>query len=906
MRPTHVTWQQQTAAAPGGAAGLQGMQGMGNNQGAAGAPGALGASAVVAITHAHYDKRGLVTRDVHALGQSLRALAYLTLASTHQVGALMLGDGGLSLLVSVLRRLLVPPARPSARGAEPGRHEAAGDGDGDGERDADRDAERDGHDEAAQAALAAAANLMLRARSRVRDALVEAGLVDVLVRFLEPLVAHIEALAALPSPPAPPPPNTNGNASSQDSMDLDQPLPLAIAPQNTDPTSPPNTANNTNDTLVQSLPPASLPHAPSAAEPVSATQQAIATQVSITNALVAAANTQTQLSHALPHNHHTHSSPLSELPYLPNVRLPIIQTPESTKLFNNVVANQHNILLACKILHVVSKYPHLRHYMHVDSVRPVRPRLVDLCGAAVAAAAATPPVIPPQPALPLDIHAPTGATAGLGINNNNNSNLDRFESSIPPLPIIALASVANPLQQLPSEQNNNNNQKQHEESQIVAPIITTIPMLVFDNEPESEISLLESLTTIPPDLKFAIPNIPPPTQLPTTPAATPPVRQHLIQTKLHFVQAPTNSRSAFELMEVFSSPCSLIPEARSLGVATLRNAYRRDPVPTPSDAPHYAMNQAMGPCLYIDADAFVKSGGRVIQRPTTWTCSKASPLGSISSTGGGIVVGLGHLRRCANSRCGKWEEGYKQFSKCSRCRRVSYCSKACQRKAWVLHKNWCLKYTGDSAGSNAGVVGVGVGGGVIGAGGIAGATTATVTAAAVAVVDAIEANISVGGTDAFDHAVAAGTVAGEAGVMEQDVFPVQQIQQQITAIPIADMILDSIPPQPQQQPQQQQQQQQQQHLDDDEDDEMLTSNSITAGGGGGANDSVMAAEDIVEEVVGVVVGGVLGQRRASSSTVQRGFVGMIDSSGDDIDTVIVADGDDDAEAQEDRRPHGIF
>ncbi|KAJ3371467.1 hypothetical protein HDU84_001279 [Entophlyctis sp. JEL0112] len=98
------------------------------------------------------------------------------------------------------------------------------------------------------------------------------------------------------------------------------------------------------------------------------------------------------------------------------------------------------------------------------------------------------------------------------------------------------------------------------------------------------------------------------------------------------------------------------------------------------------MGQAMGPCVYVDAETYVKSspGSRTIQG---WRNGSARP---------GVVVGLGHLRRCANLRCGRWEEGYKQFSKCSRCRRVSYCSKGCQRKAWVLHKNWCLKYTGDT------------------------------------------------------------------------------------------------------------------------------------------------------------------------------------------------------------------
>ncbi|KAJ3298534.1 hypothetical protein HK104_010589 [Borealophlyctis nickersoniae] len=52
------------------------------------------------------------------------------------------------------------------------------------------------------------------------------------------------------------------------------------------------------------------------------------------------------------------------------------------------------------------------------------------------------------------------------------------------------------------------------------------------------------------------------------------------------------------------------------------------------------------------------------------------------------------LRRCGNLKCGKIEDAPRQFSKCSRCRRVTYCSKTCQRIAWCLHKNWCLKCEG--------------------------------------------------------------------------------------------------------------------------------------------------------------------------------------------------------------------
>ncbi|KAI9091556.1 hypothetical protein DFS34DRAFT_707724 [Phlyctochytrium arcticum] len=57
------------------------------------------------------------------------------------------------------------------------------------------------------------------------------------------------------------------------------------------------------------------------------------------------------------------------------------------------------------------------------------------------------------------------------------------------------------------------------------------------------------------------------------------------------------------------------------------------------------------------------------------------------------------LRRCGylgsamhgNQGCGREEEYEKHFLKCSRCRRVVYCSKQCQRNSWGDHRNWCLK-----------------------------------------------------------------------------------------------------------------------------------------------------------------------------------------------------------------------
>jgi MYND finger len=49
----------------------------------------------------------------------------------------------------------------------------------------------------------------------------------------------------------------------------------------------------------------------------------------------------------------------------------------------------------------------------------------------------------------------------------------------------------------------------------------------------------------------------------------------------------------------------------------------------------------------------------------------------------------GGIRQCAYYACGKWEEFTRQFAKCRRCRRTKYCSKDCQKNAWVYHRHWC-------------------------------------------------------------------------------------------------------------------------------------------------------------------------------------------------------------------------
>jgi hypothetical protein len=53
----------------------------------------------------------------------------------------------------------------------------------------------------------------------------------------------------------------------------------------------------------------------------------------------------------------------------------------------------------------------------------------------------------------------------------------------------------------------------------------------------------------------------------------------------------------------------------------------------------------------------------------------------------------GGIRQCAYYKCGKWEEWTRQFAKCRRCRRTKYCSKECQKNAWVYHRHWCQMAT---------------------------------------------------------------------------------------------------------------------------------------------------------------------------------------------------------------------
>jgi hypothetical protein len=47
------------------------------------------------------------------------------------------------------------------------------------------------------------------------------------------------------------------------------------------------------------------------------------------------------------------------------------------------------------------------------------------------------------------------------------------------------------------------------------------------------------------------------------------------------------------------------------------------------------------------------------------------------------------LAPCANPSCNEYEKEVKEFQRCSRCRKVAYCSQKCQKENWKSHKKLC-------------------------------------------------------------------------------------------------------------------------------------------------------------------------------------------------------------------------
>jgi len=53
-----------------------------------------------------------------------------------------------------------------------------------------------------------------------------------------------------------------------------------------------------------------------------------------------------------------------------------------------------------------------------------------------------------------------------------------------------------------------------------------------------------------------------------------------------------------------------------------------------------------------------------------------------------------NLRMCSNLNCLKMESYPREFSKCGRCQVNAYCSRECQKAAWITgHRHWCVDHS---------------------------------------------------------------------------------------------------------------------------------------------------------------------------------------------------------------------
>ncbi|KAJ3216636.1 hypothetical protein HK099_005784 [Clydaea vesicula] len=128
-----------------------------------------------------------------------------------------------------------------------------------------------------------------------------------------------------------------------------------------------------------------------------------------------------------------------------------------------------------------------------------------------------------------------------------------------------------------------------------------------------------------------------------------------------------SGKNVFELVEIFTGPSNLV-EIRKWATVCMRNAFKRDTTTASSNTNFGTFGSAMS-----------NYSSSIMNADILDSTDSSSSCGT-------------NLRRCGFLKCGKVEKTPRQFSKCSRCRRITYCCKLCQRNAWPLHKHWCLKY----------------------------------------------------------------------------------------------------------------------------------------------------------------------------------------------------------------------
>ncbi|KAJ3328618.1 hypothetical protein HDU76_009632 [Blyttiomyces sp. JEL0837] len=294
------------------------------------------------------------------------------------------------------------------------------------------------------------------------------------------------------------------------------------------------------------------------------------------------------------------SSNSHEIPILPGVqRFP--QTALEASLISEVIHRGVDILLASKIIASLSKYPSIRTHMHADVGRPNRPTLQAMILAARDAANG------------LSAHS---SSAGKGIGSRSDA-----EGNRPSTTSTTADSGSNPM--------DISSDDEEQEQQ---------PTLRCGHGPSEQPCACDKIRQLGLD-KFE--------------EYSDEMEEFLSQYGVGssgplVMPTPRNRRSAFELLEKFTSPSSFFAEVRMFAVVALRNAYRRDPA------------QANLPVVNV-------SGG---------------------GSGSNSVIRNHHHHHHHQHHC----EGESVFVSPGQLRRCAYSSKYCQRRAWVLHKNWCLKF----------------------------------------------------------------------------------------------------------------------------------------------------------------------------------------------------------------------
>ncbi|KAI8823415.1 uncharacterized protein EV422DRAFT_520950 [Fimicolochytrium jonesii] len=159
------------------------------------------------------------------------------------------------------------------------------------------------------------------------------------------------------------------------------------------------------------------------------------------------------------------------------------------------------------------------------------------------------------------------------------------------------------------------------------------------------------------------------------------------------------------------------PELRQWAVLCMRNAFKKTPlaIVTPASAADMPSSLQTSACA---RSLFASAHSNDMAEPSTPTtnapilhnlpiCAEGCAQPSMIPTSSSSLVSppsrpapAHPLRTCGNigthgsenPQCLRVESLTRKFHRCSRCRKVVYCSRRCQLNSWVYHRFWCIKF----------------------------------------------------------------------------------------------------------------------------------------------------------------------------------------------------------------------